>query len=234
MRCSIIGWAALALLPAAAAGQGANPAIGANRVAEPLRWHGPAAVGGRFDGVALGGADLRHADFRGASLVEARLEFVRLDAADFGAADLSYATLLPNSAVQANFTRAVLARVTGNGANFDGAILGVSRAHGANFAGASFVGAYLADADLTGASFAFANLTDANLAGGRARRERHGRVGRRKVPASASEGRLPGGNGGHGRVTAGRGALAAYAAAPSFESVSGLRITDFCRAGGAP
>jgi uncharacterized protein YjbI with pentapeptide repeats len=159
MRQCILGVAVCALLTVDAAGQGAD------RVASANGFRDPSNAGGSFDGVAFGGADLRRADFRGASLVEAGLEFVVLDGADFGSADLSYATVLPNSARYANFTRAILLRVTGNGANFDGAILGVSRAQGANFTGASFVGAYLADADLRGASLAFANLTDANLTG---------------------------------------------------------------------
>ena len=161
----VLGAAVCALFTAGAAGQGANrvePAHGAGR---PMELRGSSNAGGNLDGMRFGGADLRHTNFRGASLVEAGLEFVFLDGADFGAADLSYATVLPNSARDANFTRAILVRVTGNGANFDGAILGVSRAAGANFTGASFVGAYLADADLRGASLAYANLTNANLTG---------------------------------------------------------------------
>lgn len=165
MRYWILGWAVCALLPASAAAQDPNHVEPVSGAARPLQWCGSGDSAGSFDGVKFGGADLRRTDFRGTSLVEAGLEFVLLDAADFGSADLSYATVLPNSAVHANFTRAVLARAIGNGANFDGAILGASRAEGANFTGASFVGAYLADADLTGASFAYANLSNANLTG---------------------------------------------------------------------
>jgi hypothetical protein len=165
MRQCILGVAVCALPTVDAAGQRTDRVAPVDGAAQPMQLRDLSKSRGSFDGVMFGGADLRRADFRGASLVEAGLEFVVLDGADFGSADLSYATVLPNSARDANSTRATLARVTGNGANFDGAILGVSRAQGANFTGASFVGAYLADADLKGASLAHANLTNANLAG---------------------------------------------------------------------